>query len=63
MNFLRDPSPPRGTFFRILRFCRVHPVLAFLTLFFVMLAGVCISALHRTGTDSLLLGPWSHLSW
>jgi len=63
MNFWRDPSRRRGTFSRILRFCREHPVLAFLTLFLAMLAGVCISAVHRTGTDRLLLGPWSHLSW
>ena len=47
----------------LLRFCREHPVAAFLTLFFIMMVGVCLSALHRTGTDRLLLGPWSHLSW
>ena len=49
--------------FSLLRFCREHPFAAFLTLFFIMMAGMCIGALHQTGGDRVLLGSWSNLAW
>ena len=49
--------------FSLLRFCREHSFAAFLTLFFIMMAGMCIGALHQTGGDHVLLGSWSNLAW
>jgi hypothetical protein len=49
--------------FSLLRFCREHPFAAFLTVFFLMMAGMCIGAVHQTGGDCDLLGSWSNLAW
>ncbi len=49
--------------FSLLRFCREHPFAAFLTLFFLMMAGMCIGAVHQTGGDCDVLGSWSNLAW
>jgi len=58
-------SPPddNDRHFSLLRFCREHPFAAFLTLFFIMMAGMCIGAVHQTGGDRDLLGSWSNLAW
>jgi hypothetical protein len=58
-------SPPDDNdhHFSLLRFCREHPFAAFLTLFFIMMAGMCIGAVHQTGGDRELLGSWSNLAW
>ncbi len=50
----------------ISRFCASAasiPFAAFLTLFFIMMAGMCIGAVHQTGGDRELLGSWSNLAW
>ena len=60
------PSPGDNDYdcpFSLLRFCREHPFAAFLTVFFIMMAGTCIGALHQTGGDRELLGSWSNLAW
>ena len=60
------PSPGDNDYdrhFSLLRFCREHPFAAFLTVFFIMMAGMCIGALHQTGGDRELLGSWSNLAW
>ena len=58
-------SPPddNDRHFSLLRFCREHPFAAFLTLFFIMMAGMCIGAVHQTGGDRELLGSLSNLAW
>jgi len=48
---------------RLLEFIREHPFAAFLTLFFIMMAGMCIGAVHQTGGDRILLGSWRNLAW
>jgi hypothetical protein len=45
------------------RFCREYPFLAFLTLFLIMMAGMCIAAVHHVGGDRELLGSWANLAW
>lgn len=49
--------------FWLWRFCREYPFLAFLTLFLIMMAGMCIAAVHHVGGDRELLGSWANLAW
>ena len=48
---------------RLVDFIREHPFAAFLTLFFIMMAGMCIGAVHQSGGDCALLGSWRNLAW
>ena len=54
---------PRRRRVRLLAFIREHPFAAFLVVFFLMMAGMLIGAVHQNGGDRELLGSWGHLAW